>query len=56
LADISEPTLCRYLEDYREGGLEKLKVLNFYQPESELRQHEQTIKAYFENLHLENAF
>ena len=48
LADISEPTLCRYLEDYREGGLEKLKVLNFYQPESELREHEQTIKAYFE--------
>jgi transposase len=48
LADISEPTLCHYFEDYKEGGLEKLKVLNFYQPESALMAHEQTIKAYFE--------
>ena len=48
LADISEPTLCHYFEDYKEGGLEKLKVLNFYHPESALMEHEQTIKAYFE--------
>ena len=48
LADISEPTLCRYLRDYQEGGLEKLKVVNFYQPESELMAHRQTIETYFQ--------
>jgi len=48
LADITEPTLCSYLKDYQEGGLEKLKGLNFYQPKSELMEHEQTIRAYFE--------
>jgi len=48
LADISEPTLCRYLKDYQEGGLEKLKVVNFYQPESELMAHRQTIETYFQ--------
>jgi len=48
LADITEPTLCSYLKDYQEGRLEKLKALNFYQPKSELMEHEQTIRAYFE--------
>ena len=48
LASISEPTLCRYLEDYQAGGLEKLKAINFYQPESELMEHKQTIKDHFE--------
>ena len=48
LASISEPTLCSYLKDYQEGGLEKLQELNFYQPESELMARQHTIKAYFE--------
>ena len=47
LAGISGPTLCRYLKDYQEGGPEKLKVVNFYQPESELMSHRETIEAYF---------
>jgi transposase len=48
LASISEPTLCSYLKDYQTGGLEQLKALNFYQPESELMKHTETIKSYFE--------
>ncbi len=48
LARISEPTLCRHLKDYQAGGLEKLKAINFYQPQSELMEHKQTIKVYFE--------
>jgi len=48
LASISEPTLCSYLKDYQEGGLEKLKEINFYQPESELMAHRQTIATYFQ--------
>ena len=48
LADISEPTLCSRLKAYREGGLERLKGINFYQPESEMMAHQETIKAYFE--------
>lgn len=47
LASITEPTLCRYLKDYQHGGLEKLKEINFYQPESELMAHREKIEAYF---------
>ena len=47
LSSISEPTLCSYLKDYQAGGLEQLKVINFYQPESELMAHQQTMVAYF---------
>jgi hypothetical protein len=37
----------RYLRDYQIGGLEKLKEVNFYQPESSLNQHRQTLEKYF---------
>lgn len=47
LASISEPTLCRYLKDYQAGGIEQLKVINFYCPESELMNHKETITSYF---------
>jgi transposase len=48
LAGISENTLISYLEDYQEGGIEKLKEINFYRPQSELESHRGTIKEYFE--------
>ncbi len=48
LADISGPTLCSYLKDYQAGGLEKLKLINFYQLESKLMAHRQTIETYFQ--------
>ena len=47
LASISKGTLCRYLKDYQQGGLEKLKALNFHKPESELVAYTSTIEAYF---------
>lgn len=47
LTCISKPTLCSYLRDYQEGGIDKLKEVNFYRPESELAAHRSSIEAYF---------
>lgn len=47
LVDICENTLRTYLEQYREGGIERLKEIHFYQPVSELSLHHQTMKDYF---------
>ncbi len=47
LCRISEPTLCSYLTDYKEGGIEKLKEVKFYQPKSELEEYKDTIENYF---------
>ncbi len=47
LTGISLNTLRNYLREYTRGGIESLKVLNFYQPKSELNQHKQTIESYF---------
>jgi len=48
IAKISKGTLCCYLKIYQEGGIEKLKELNFHQPKSELNKHTKTIEKYFE--------
>ena len=40
-------TLRDYLRDYADGGIERLKEMNFYRPESELEQHREVIKEYF---------
>jgi len=40
-------TLRSYLREYQAGGLEKLKELNFYQPQSKLSQHSQSLEKYF---------
>lgn len=45
---ISQPTVRRYLEMYQEGGIERLKELNFYRPTSELEAHREQLKAEFE--------
>ena len=47
LAAISEPTLCRYLRDYQQGGLEGLKQVQFYRPQSELAAHRDMLTTYF---------
>jgi transcriptional regulator with XRE-family HTH domain len=47
LTGISKPTLCSYLKDYQQGGIEKLKEINFYQPQSNLSNYTQTIETYF---------
>jgi transposase len=44
---ISENTLRDYFELYEQGGIEKLKEIHFYQPESELKQHIVSLEAYF---------
>jgi transposase len=44
---ISEPTLVSYLREYEVGGIEQLKILNFYQPESDLNAHQVEIETYF---------
>ena len=44
---IAENTLRDYFELYQQGGIEKLKEINYYQPESELKQHIVSLEAYF---------
>lgn len=46
IAKITPNTLRSYLRDYQKGGIEKLKELNFYRPESQLKEHTQTIEKY----------
>jgi transposase len=48
LAGVCENTVRKYSREYEEGGLEKLKEIKFYQPKSELENHRQTIRGYFE--------
>jgi transposase len=47
IAQISKVTLCDYLKDYQEGGIEKLKELKFYHRKSELNEYTKTIEEYF---------
>ena len=47
LAGVSENTLREYFQLYAEGGIEKLKEVNFYRPGSELHLHTSTLEAHF---------
>ena len=47
LVRITRATLSDYLQQYKEGGIEKLKELNFNKPQSELDPHHQTIELDF---------
>jgi transposase len=47
LVRVSEVTLVKYFRDYQNGGIEKLKELTFYRPQSELRKYKQSIEANF---------
>ena len=48
LASVSENTLREYFRLYQEGGLEKLKEVNFYRPESALVAYASSLEAYFQ--------
>lgn len=48
LAGVSENTMREYFRLYAEGGVEKLKEINFYRPESELQAHLTSVEAYFQ--------
>ena len=47
LASVSLSTVYRYLEQYRMGGIEKLKEIKLHRPMSELIGHQGTIEADF---------
>src|SRR5258708_28640847 len=47
LGNISETTRREYFQLYREGGVEGLKQVHFYRPESELVQHVNSLEEYF---------
>lgn len=47
LTGISINVVTQYIKEYKAGGIEKLKELNFYRPESKLSEHKQTIEDYF---------
>lgn len=47
LLRISEPTLVSYFRAYQAGGVPELKEIKFYQPASELKQHQDTLAEYF---------
>jgi transposase len=47
LAGVSANTMRSYLGMYQAGGIEKLKELRFYQPQSELAVHAVTLEAHF---------
>ena len=44
---ISENTLRSYFNQYQHGGIEELKQINFYKPQSELCQQQSTIEDHF---------
>lgn len=44
---ITENTLRDYFELYEQGGIEKLKEIHYYQPESELKVYIVSLEAYF---------
>jgi len=44
---ISGNTIRAYLREYQEGGIERLKEIRFYQPQSELTQYSTTLEEYF---------
>lgn len=47
LAGVSENTVRKYVRVYEEGGIDKLKEINFNQPKSELDKYTETIERYF---------
>jgi transposase len=47
LAGISENTVREYFQLYLEGGIEKLKAVDCYRPESALVTHTTSLEAYF---------
>jgi len=49
LLHISENMLRAYFRDFLGGGVEKLKELNFFKPESDLAEHHETLEAYFQD-------
>lgn len=47
IAKVNENTLLSYLRAYKKGGVEKLKELSFYRPQSKLLDYKGSIENYF---------
>lgn len=47
LTGVSIKVVTQYIKEYQTGGIEKLKELHFYRPESKLSEQKQTIEGYF---------
>ncbi len=47
IIEIAENTLRDYFKLYEQGGIEKLKEIHYYQPESELKEYIVSLEAYF---------
>ena len=47
LAGVSENTMRSYFLLYKQGGLEKLKEVNFHRPASAINEHISSLEAYF---------
>lgn len=48
IAAVHPNTVTNCLKEYQQGGLEAVRQLHFYQPQSELQGHRATLKGYFE--------
>ena len=47
LCHISKATYYRYLQEYEQGGIQRLKQLRLSQPTNELKEQRTTLEAYF---------
>ncbi len=47
LVGVNENTIREYFQLYNEGGLDKLKEINYYKPESKLNVHISSLEAFF---------
>ena len=47
--DVSPNTMRTYFKEYSEGGVDGLKKVNFYKPQSKLVEHQTTIEQYFKD-------
>jgi len=47
LVGVTENTIREYFELYQQGGLEKLKELNYYRPQSKLNTHITSLETHF---------
>src|SRR3954453_2158254 len=46
-ADVSRRTVRRYLDQYREGGLPRLRRGRWHRPQSTLAEHQVSLEGYF---------
>jgi len=49
LAGVCDNTVKEHLRIYKKGGIEKLKELNFYKPQSDLVQYTASIEHFFKD-------